>query len=280
MVIPVEAKSVSIMGVDYAVLHIPSGGDLYLTNFGLSFRTHLHPENWYEPQWFVQRRIPLEGTSAIYKVPTKPVDGATLDLVARFNRVGQEVPLPSSVLNENPQAEFNSPFEEFALVMELRNSGSGGSGRVFTKRPLAIYAPSKRLQEWQTGRLTSKVAAKQTKHPQGILDMCREYIVLYGWIKGLNAVQVARSFLMSGSAAETFLKEATLLAIGDLQRRGFRVLDIKPEHVIMRMCHDGSLFRRRDGNPAYALVDYELLERIDVPSNNAVSDKRNDLCAV
>src|SRR5215471_760441 len=101
MRVPVEAKLVSIMGVDYEVSNTEDGGDLYLTSFGLSFRNHLLPENWYEPQWFVQHRIPLEGTSAIYKVPTKRLDGVMLDLVVRFNRVGQEVPLPASIRNEN-----------------------------------------------------------------------------------------------------------------------------------------------------------------------------------
>jgi hypothetical protein len=39
------------------------------------------------------------------------------------------------------------------------------------------------------------------------------------------------------------------------------MLDIKPQHILLRFRPGRSLLRRRDGQPAYALVDYELLER-------------------
>jgi hypothetical protein len=264
----------TIFGVEYALAETEDGGDLYLTKFGLLFWRQLRPENWYEPQWFADRRIRLEGSSTIYRLPTKPVAGVSLDLVVRFSRVGQEVPLPASILNEHPQAEFNDPFEEFALVMQLRNCVCGGPGRQFTKKPLAIYVPSKNLQEWQTGRSSSKMAVKEATHPEVPLHVCRDYILLYGWIKGVNAVQAARALRMSDSATEVFLKDATLMATRDLQRRGFRVLDMKPEHVVLRVYQDGSLLRGRDGHPVYALVDYELLERIDSRTQDATT-----LCA-
>jgi len=212
------------------------------------------------------RRARLPGTSAIYKVPTRPVRGVSLNLVARFSRVGQEIPLDTLTLNENIHAEFNSPFEEFALVMELRAAGLGASrARILTKRPLAIYMPPEQLQHWQTGRLESKMAAKRARHPEAELDLLRQYILLYGWIEGLNAVQAIQALGVTGRLAETFLAETTLHAIHDLEQLGFRMLDIKPEHLVLRIRPDGSLLRRRTGNPSYALVDYELLERFREP---------------
>jgi len=252
--------------VDYLQLKTGDGGDLYLTRFGLPFREQLAPENWYAPDWFSVRRTRLPGTSAIYKVPTRPVRGVSLNLVARFSRVGQEIPLDTLSLNENIHAEFNSPFEEFALVMELRAAGLGASrARILTKRPLAIYMPPEQLQHWQTGRLESKMAAKRARHPEAELDLLRQYILLYGWIEGLNAVQAIQALAVTGRVAETFLAETTLHAIHDLEQLGFRMLDIKPEHLVLRIRPDGSLLRRRTGNPSYALVDYELLERFREP---------------
>src|ERR1044071_416990 len=257
-----KITNTSILGVEYTCLKTEDGSDLLLTRFGLPFKEQLAPRNWYEPTWFAQHRIRLEGTSTIYKVSTRPVAGLSLDLVVRFSRVGQEIPLPSSILGENADAEFNSPFEEFGLLMELRKAAAGNPGRMFTKRPLAIYVPAARFQEWQTGRLESKMAAKQARHPDVLLHMYRQYIVLYGWIKGLNAVQAARTLSITRSDSDNFLREAPLRARTDLQRCGFRVLDIKPEHVVMRIYHDGTLLLRRSGAPAYALVDYELLQHI------------------
>ena len=257
---------ISLIGVDYLRLKTGDGGDLYLTRFGLPFREQLVPENWYAPDWFAVRRARLPGTSAIYKVPTRPVRGVSLNLVARFSRVGQEIPLDTLTLNENIHAEFNSPFEEFALVMELRAAGLGASrARILTKRPLAIYMPPEQLQHWQTGRLESKMAAKRARHPEAELDLLRQYILLYGWIEGLNAVQAIQALGVTGRLAETFLAETTLHAIHDLEQLGFRMLDIKPEHLVLRIRPDGSLLRRRTGNPSYALVDYELLERFREP---------------
>ena len=257
---------ISLIGVDYLRLKTGDGGDLYLTRFGLPFREQLAPENWYAPDWFAVRRTRLPGTSAIYKVPTRPVRGVSLNLVARFSRVGQEIPLDTLTLNENIHAEFNSPFEEFALVMELRAAGLGASrARILTKRPLAIYMPPEQLQHWQTGRLESKMAAKRARHPEAELDLLRQYILLYGWIEGLNAVQAIQALGVTGRLAETFLAETTLHAIHDLEQLGFRMLDIKPEHLVLRIRPDGSLLRRCTGNPSYALVDYELLERFREP---------------
>ena len=257
---------ISLIGVDYLRLKTGDGGALFLTRFGRPFREQLAPENWYAPDWFAVRRTRLPGTSAIYKVPTRPVRGVSLNLVARFSRVGQEIPLDTLTLNENIHAEFNSPFEEFALVMELRAAGLGASrARILTKRPLAIYMPPEQLQHWQTGRLESKMAAKRARHPEAELDLLRQYILLYGWIEGLNAVQAIQALGVTGRLAETFLAETTLHAIHDLEQLGFRMLDIKPEHLVLRIRPDGSLLRRRTGNPSYALVDYELLERFREP---------------
>jgi hypothetical protein len=280
MELPPGAETVSFLGVDYTRLKTKDGGDLYLTRFGLLFREHLAPENWYAPAWFAEQRVRLEGTSTIYKLPTKPVRGLTLNLVVRFSRLGQEIPLSMQFISENAHAEFNSPFEEFALIMALRAAHVGTlRARLFTKRPLAIYVPATRLQDWQTGRLESKMAAKRARHPEVKLESTRLYILLYGWIDGLNAVQAAQALGMKGAAARKFLRDITLRVIQDLRQHGFRMLDIKPEHVVVRIRPDGLLLHRSSGDLAYALVDYELLERLG-PKPQSQPTKTNQTCVL
>lgn len=254
---------ISLLGVEYLRRKTGEGGDLYLTTrFGVPFRELLDPENWYAPGWFDTKRTRLEGTSAIYKVPTRMVRGVSLDLVARFSRVGEEVPVDMLTRCKSMNTEFNSPFEEFARVMELRSTRVGPSRPcILTKRPLAIYAPPGRVELWQTGRHQDKIGAKLAQHPEVELDIFRHYILLYGWIEGLNAAQTAAAFGVPVGRRDKFLAEATDRAILDLDRHGFRMLDIKPEHIVLRVRRDGSLLRRRNGEPAFALLDYELLER-------------------
>jgi len=252
-----DVDAVCLLGVDYLRLKTADGGDQYLTRFGAPFREQLAPENWYASDWFAARRTRLPGTSTIYRLPTRLVRGVGLDLVLRFSRVGQEVPIDTQSRNRNINLEFNSPFEEFALVMELRAIRP----RIFTKKPLAIFVPAERLQLWQTGRQETKIAAKLASHPEVQLDILRQYIVLYGWIEGLNAVEVFEALATTARLGETFLADITRHATLDLQHNGFRMADIKPEHVVLRVLPDGSLLRHRNGQAAYALVDYELLER-------------------
>jgi hypothetical protein len=279
MELPLGAEAVSLLGVDYTRLKTQDYGDLYLTHFGVPLREHLAPENWYAPDWFARRRVPLEGTSTIYRLPTRPARGRALDLIVRFSRLGQEIPLGTQFLSDNVHAEFNSPFEEFALVMALRKAHRGKSlPQMFTQKPLAIYVPSTKLQDWQTGRLESKMAAKRARHPEVKLEKSRLYILLYGWIDGLNAVQAAHALGMSAGGTRKFLRDVTLRVIHDLTSHGFRVLDIKPEHVVVRIRPDSSLLRRPSGDLAYALVDYELLERLEKRIGESQLNKPNPTC--
>jgi hypothetical protein len=85
--------------------------------------------------------------------------------------------------------------------------------------------------------------------------------VLYGWIKGLDITEVAGKWGLEGGVRDMLLARATSLVTHELDLRGYRVVDMKPAHVIVRLQEDGDLLRDRNGQVAYALVDYELLER-------------------
>ena len=260
--LPPHCTPVSLLGVDYFHLKTSDGGDLYLTRFGLPFWQNFLPENWYAPDWFEAKRERLEGTSMVYRVPTRAVNGTVVNLVVKWSRVGEVVPLDTFTVNKFIHAEFNSPFEEFSLLMELRKGEAGPPGiRIRTQRPMAIYVPSSRMKEWQTGRSEDKIRAKITRHPDVEIDMLRQYVVLFGWIKGHDAVETADVFQLAGRPRAEFLARVTSLVTHELWQKGYRVIDMKPAHVILRPGPKRSLLRDRNGQFAYALVDYELLER-------------------
>ena len=246
------------LNVDYVHAKTGDGGDLYITRHGLRFIQHMQPENWYAGKWFKANREKLAGTSTVYKVQTKPVGGKSLDMVVKWCRMGQDVPLETKIIEDVLRAEFNSPFEEFSLVEELRTNSYGPKDvTIMLQKPLAIYVPPERLQLWQTGRSKTKIMSKIAKHPGVEIDILRQYILIYKWVRGLNAVEA----FMQASISEDELAAFTRKIIDDLRLKGYRVLDQKPAHFIMRPRPDLSILKTRDNRLPYALVDFELLER-------------------
>ncbi len=260
--LPGGGTQVSLLGVDYVHLKTDDGGDLYLTRFGAPFWQHLLPENWFAQEWFEAERERLPGTGTVYKLPTRPIAGRSLNLVVKWSRVGEDVPLDTMSVNKFIHAEFNSPFEEFSLLMQLRKGDLGPAGfRIGTQLPLAIYVPGKRLQLWQTGRSEYKIRAKVARHPAVEIDILRQYVVLYEWVKGFDAVESAHGFGLSGRMKAEFLAQVTSLVTHELRQKGYHVIDMKPAHIILRPTRNRQLLRDRHGQLAYAVVDYELLER-------------------
>lgn len=253
---------VSYLGVNYHVVHTRDGGQLYLTDYGWPIVNNLLPQNWHELKWFAQKRQRLAGSSSIYRVPTRPVGGRSIDLVVRYSRMAQEVAMDNLMLREYPDAEFHTPFEEFSMVMDLRRGWFGPQNlRIRTKRPLAIYSPPGQMDAWQSGRVDYAIRRISVRHPGLPLDMARSYMVVYEWIDGSDAQQAAELMGLSDSQRKLFLETLGTHVIGQLRCKGFYVADMKPAHIIVRFDKHGHLLNNRDGSPAYALIDYELLMR-------------------
>ena len=295
-----RADRKTLLNVEYDHYKLPDGADLYVTRYGRPFLRHLVPARWYEKDWFRKSREKLCGTSRVYKVLTKPDDaGDSKALVVKWCRVGETVPVDTFTLNKFIEAEFNSPYEEFSLLMEMRARTRPGVIR--THKPLAIYVPAKRLELWQTGRSQSKMAQKKAKFRDVELDVNRQYILIYEWIKGIAstdpaAAEAAARTLPPPPEQDALPPEAPRLqppafsfapsvpfptamlrrSIRDMWQTGFRVLDVKPEHVIVRPLPDGTLLRGRDGLPAYALVDFELLARTPGHEDAVKRSRRQD----
>jgi hypothetical protein len=254
----------SFLSVPYDHYRFPDGSDLYVTPFGRPLLPFLHPSNWYEPDWFRKSREKLQGTSRVYRVSTKPVAGRRRDLVVKWCRVGEEVPMDTFTLNKFIEAEFNSPYEEFSLLLEMRRNARPRT--LLTHKPLAIYVPAKRFELWQTGRSQSKIATKKAKFRDVELDIYRQYILIYEWIKGVAATSPEAAAAAANDPdvppEPDFPAQMLRQSIADMWKAGFRVLDVKPQHVIVRPDpRTGALLRTPTGAVAYALVDFELLAR-------------------
>ncbi len=263
---------ITVLGVKYLHLRVEDGTDLYVTEHGLPFAKCLMPENhWADEAWMKTRAVRLPGTSALHRVMTKNVDGRAKEIVIKWNRMGQDLPGEKRVLDE-VEAEFNSPFMEFSLVLELRNTRFESAGRLHTHKPLAIYVPRKYIRGEQLGRRRHKMEAIQRHHDEIALDWNRNYAVIYEWLKGIDAVEAHREGLLDNQAMAGLVQRAS----EDLNRKGFAVSDNKPQHIIVRPTPSGQLVKGRAGKPLYGLVDFELLKRTGAREKRFRAEKRQD----
>ncbi len=271
---------VNVLGVVYAHIKTSDGGDLYLTRFAEKFQKHFHIENWYITSWFNEHKTKLKGTGSVYRVPTKEVDGKSLDLVVKNCRVGEDVPLDTHTLQEFCDAEFNSPWEEFSLVMEMRDGQYGPRElKINTQRPMVIYVPPDKMQLWQSGRSRAKINRIRAKHPGIDLDILKQYKLIYEWIKGKNLLEVFEHINVDDSALLHHLATINNKVISDLNQKGYLVADMKPEHIIIseqdaKQIEDMGRIQPVDSQEdqinfmyqlintgTYSIVDYELLLR-------------------
>lgn len=265
------------LGVTYVSLKSPEGGDLHLTRFGLQVHEHLRIENWFADDWFVNHRVPLEGTSSVFRVQTRKVQGKSLDLVVKNCRVGEDVPVDTHTLKTALGMEFNSPWEEFSLVMELREGPHGPENDpICTQRPLAIYVPPDFMQLWQSGRSRAKINRILAAHPGIDLDILRQYKLIYEWVPGQDVVEILKRAGIWGSNCDRIALEANRRVVADLASKGYWVGDMKPQHIIVTDADVATVIGGAHGAPPsnlqdrlcqllderrYWLVDYELLLR-------------------
>jgi hypothetical protein len=267
-----------VYGVPYVELDDDSGGRLWVTEHGWRHLTHLAPRRWYQDGQYRRRGERLaEGSGAVFRVASEVPGRTPLDLIVKFSRMARDVPLhvssqfpgdvPRHVLDET---SFNDPFQELGLLHELRNSNFGPADlRILTKRPLAIYSPGQHFQAWQLGRtedlfrrharlLAHDQAQRSVGLPPVQISIERQYVYLFHRVRGDDARRLVATGVISQQSAADLVRRA----VDELAAKGFRMLDIKPSHLILRTRSDGRLVERA-GEPAYALVDFELLQRTE-----------------
>jgi len=265
--------SITVLGVKYLHLRMGDGTDLYVTEHGLPFTKCLLPNNhWEDPQWRSLHSVRLLGSSNLYRMTTKEVDGRSKDIVIKWNRMGQDIPGETVAEDALDGAEFNSPFMEFSLVLEMRNARGGSSGKLYTHKPLAIYVPRRFVEAERLGRRKWKMEAIRRSHEGIELDWNRNYAVIYEWLKGIDAVEAHGKGLIDHGEMAGLLDRAHR----DLQSKGFRVRDNKPRHIIVRPRPSGRLAMDKSGATLYGLVDFELLQRTPEREEMMRASKRHD----
>lgn len=284
-------KLETILGVTYVNLQTAEGGDLYLTRFGLQVHELLRIENWFDPEWFLQHRYQLDGTSTVFRVPTKRVRERSIDLVVKNCRVGEDVPIDTHALEAALGAEFNSPWEEFSLVMEMREGAFGPSHySLYTQRPLAIYVPPECMQLWQSGRSRAKINRILARHPGIDVDILRQYKLIYQWIPGQNVVEIVKRAGHWGESCDRITLLANSHVSTDLKEKGYLVADMKPQHIIISdadlpaifdethkpygLTTEERLFALLDAH-RYSVIDYELLVRTKEHETQVRLNRRN-----
>lgn len=284
---------VNVLGVVYVHIKTSDGGDLYLTRFAAPNQEYFEIENWYERNWFNKHKIRLIGTSSVYRVPTKKIGGKSLDLVVKNCRVGEDVPIDTHTLQEFCDAEFNSPWEEFSLVMEMRENHYGPKElKVNPQRPLAIYVPPEKMQAWQSGRSRAKINRIRAKHPGIDLDILKQYKLIYEWIKGNNLMEVFEHIDIDHNELVNHLNTINCKTLGDLNRKGYLIADMKPEHIIISESDTECIIeigrtQEKDApekqvdmvyqlinGGRYSVIDYELLLRTSEHENEVKYSRR------
>ena len=272
-ILPPEQRA-RAFGVDYAVCPQSDGGTLWVSQPAWHWLPYLQPARWWDVENTAVRGERLGGsTGTVYRTRSTPDGLPPRDLVVKFSRVAQDVPLfiPDDFLDSLPRsavadARFLSPFAEFGLLHQLRNSIlNHGPHRLRTKMPLAVYSPPDRYPLWQTGRhmdifRTHQEALAEDQFENGLvpvmLDPERDYLEIFAWIDGIDAEEASQR----GMIDDETLVLLTRSSNHALARLGYRVLDNKPRHLIVRPRPDGTLLHRH-GWIVYTMIDFELLQR-------------------
>ena len=193
-----------VLGLKYCHVRLTDGADLHVTGYGRPFLASLRAEDsCSDRELFDNRRVRLPGTSCPCRVKTKHLSGRSTEVVLKCNPMAQQ-----DIRDEEDEhldgAGFNSPFEGFALVKELKGSRSGRFDGVITQDPLAIYVPLGRAELCQIGRKDYKMRTLCSRHEREVeLDMFRESAVIYRWVPGIDLAQAYRDGVVSREEMNT-----------------------------------------------------------------------------
>jgi hypothetical protein len=202
------------------------------------------------------------------------VHDRSIDIVFKWNRMGQDIPGETEAAGALDGAEFNSPFMEFSLVREMRNAQVDASQRIRTHKPLAIYLPHRFHSAEQLGRRRHRMASIDETHSEINLDWSRFYAVIYEWLKGIDAAEAFGKGLLDYQEMVDLYERSNR----ELSANGFCMRDNKPRHVIVRP-KNGHVAKDRSGEILYGLVDFELLERTPEREELVREAKRRDYLA-
>jgi hypothetical protein len=267
------STNTNVLGLNYYHISFTDGDELYLTDRGYNLKQNLMPENYFtDKEWFVKNSQKQHGSSTVYKIKTKTVSGQSLNIVMKWNRMGIDLPGVPDEISSLDNARFLSPFEEFSILREFRESLHDPHSAIELQIPLAIFVPSTKSDSSDLGRRKYLMDSIQLNHNKDIfIDPERNYAVIYKWLEGMNIVQAYRE----GYAAESDIETLTTTIDAKIQDYGFIVRDHKPEHIIVNPIGK-SLMKDGESDLVCGYVDYELLERLPSREDILRKDRRHN----
>jgi hypothetical protein len=136
------------------------------------------------------------------------------------------------------------------------------------------------MQPWQSGRSRSRINRRQAKHPGIDLDILKQYKLIYEWIQGKNLLEIFEHVDINNDELIDHLKVINYRVLADLNKKGYLVADMKPEHIIINEddtiriegigrseesidapAKQLDLLYRLITEGRYSVIDYELLQR-------------------
>lgn len=258
--------------VEYLHRKTDGDGDLWLTKDAWPWRDLVAPERWYDDGAYTKVGVRLGfSTGHVYRMQVSE-GSQRLSFVVKTSRVAQRVS-STGLLGQGQDAPgaFASPFEEFGQLCRLRSSPARQL-YLFTKRPLGVFSPGRRLPRWMLDRVpyefnlaaarASRDASRYAPGEVAALQPDRDYVTLFTWVNGFNLeelVNMGRISLTEMRSIDAEIRER-------MRCLGFFVADHKPNHVIVRLDEHGAPLRRR-GKLVVALADFELLEGKPTPTS-------------
>jgi hypothetical protein len=258
---PKHLKYVSILGHDYVYGHAEStGGRLWVVGRDPGLFDYFLPERWRKT-----RHFKLSQDSDVFYTRTKD----NIHLVWKVSRVGER---PAYRVGAEQRRRllangFNSPFEEFAFALRLRESG------VPTIYPRAIYMTGHTLTPASPiaddSRFQSHVGIV-TPNGDAVLQASHDYITIWGYwngpdemlanhdgeyYKSVNADQACHNGWMQKDALQQLLeRERRRLASA-----GMEALHLKADHLLLSLDPKGLLRMDEDNLPEARLCNFQLL---------------------
>jgi len=261
---PADIEPVTVMGVDYVYGQVQStGGALWTVGRDPVLFDYFLPEKW--------RRTPrtrLSASHQVYHTITKD----NINLVWRVSQVGTRPDMDPFVRKERRILThgFNSPFEEFAMAMELSRKG------IETTYPRAIYTTGHQTEMASAltdrGRYESHAPlTRPDGHP--ILSECHEYILIWGYwngpdeflakkdeqiYRGIDALAACREGRLTQEQYMQLMR-ATKKRLADA---GAEDLNLRGTHLLLSLDRDDHLVYEPDGLPMVRICNFELLKRV------------------
>jgi hypothetical protein len=222
------------------------------------------PERW--------RRTPrrqLSETNETFFTRTKD----NINLVWKVSRVGEQpdVDARTEVGARLIRYGYNSPFEEFAMALDLAAQG------VPTTYPRAIYMcgiESDRPADY-THDPSRYLSHRDLQTPDGrpLLSTEHNYLTVWGYWNGVDEVLAAHDepycegIHLRHACKCGFITESELVRLmeethAQVRACGYEYVELKPTHFLLSLRPDNTLIRESDGQFAVRLCNYEALRRL------------------